>query len=46
MSNLRHCSCNCGAVLLEARGTPLRVRLCHCLTCRKATGSAFMAFAV
>lgn len=39
-------SCNCGSVGLEMRGTPMRVGLCHCLTCRKETGSPFMAFAV
>jgi hypothetical protein len=38
--------CNCGKVRLALRGEPLRVGLCHCLTCRKETGSAFMAFAV
>ena len=38
--------CNCGKVRLEIRGNPLRVGLCHCLTCRKETGSPFMAFAV
>lgn len=38
--------CNCGAVRLALHGAPTRVGLCHCLTCRRATGSAFMAFAV
>jgi hypothetical protein len=28
------------------RGAPKRVGLCHCLTCRKTSGSAFNAFAV
>jgi hypothetical protein len=38
--------CNCGKVRLELRGEPIRVGLCHCLTCRRETGSAFMAFAI
>lgn len=46
MDDVRRGGCNCGAVRLEARGKPLRVGLCHCLTCRKQTGSAFMAYAV
>ncbi len=33
--------CACGAVRLTVRGAPLRVGLCHCLTCRKAHASAF-----
>src|SRR5687768_2881046 len=37
--------CMCGAVRFEARGAPYRVGLCHCLTCRKMTGSAFSAIA-
>jgi hypothetical protein len=42
----RQGGCNCGAVRLQAEGPPLRTGLCHCLTCRKATGSVFNAFAV
>jgi hypothetical protein len=38
--------CNCGRVRIELRGEPVRAGLCHCLTCRKETGGAFMAFAV
>ena len=37
--------CNCGAVRIELDGEPSRVGLCHCQTCRRETGSAFMAFA-
>ena len=33
-------------VRFTARGAPLRVGLCHCLTCRKAHASAFNAFAI
>lgn len=38
--------CACGAVRFETRSAPLRVGLCHCLTCRKAHASAFNPFAV
>ena len=38
--------CSCGRVRIEARGAPVRVGLCHCLTCRKETGAPFNAFAV
>ena len=38
--------CMCGAVRFRAAGEPLRVGLCHCETCRRNSGSAFIAFAV
>jgi hypothetical protein len=38
--------CACEAVRFTARGEPIRAGLCHCLTCRKAHGSAFNAFVV
>ena len=38
--------CLCGRVRIEARGEPVRVGLCHCLTCRKETGGAFNAYAI
>lgn len=38
--------CNCGEVRFQLAGEPIRTGLCHCLTCRKETGSAFMAYAV
>ena len=37
--------CACGAVRYVATGGPLRVGLCHCLTCRKRHGAPFNAFA-
>lgn len=43
---VRRGGCNCGKVRMEIRGEPVRVGLCHCLTCRKETGAPFMAFAV
>jgi hypothetical protein len=42
----REGGCACGAVRFTARGEPLRVGLCHCLTCRKSHASAFNAFAI
>ena len=38
--------CLCGNVRLQARGRPYRVGLCHCLDCRKHTGSLFHASAI
>lgn len=38
--------CACGQLTFQARGEPKRVGLCHCMTCRKTTGSIFNAFAV
>ena len=38
--------CACGAVRFEAIREPLRVGLCHCMTCRKKHGSAFNPFVV
>lgn len=38
--------CSCGQVRFEARGEPKRVGLCHCMTCRKESGSPFGAFAI
>lgn len=38
--------CLCGAVRVAATGKPLRVGVCHCLDCRKHSGSLFHAFAI
>ncbi|WP_457324006.1 GFA family protein [Roseateles sp. P5_E11] len=38
--------CLCGRVKLAARGEPLRVGICHCMDCRKESGSAFTFYAV
>ena len=38
--------CNCGKVSFQVEGNPIRVGVCHCEICRKATGSSFNCFAV
>ena len=38
--------CLCGQVRVLATGKPYRVGLCHCLDCRKHTGSLFHASAI
>ena len=38
--------CLCGNVRIVASGEPYRVGLCHCLDCRKHTGSLFHASAI
>lgn len=41
----RRGGCACGAVRYVTEGGPLRVGLCHCLTCRKRHGAPCNAFA-
>ncbi|WP_289145158.1 GFA family protein [uncultured Sphingobium sp.] len=38
--------CACGALCFVASGAAVRVGLCHCLTCQKAHGAPYLAFAV
>lgn len=38
--------CACGQLTYKVQGQPKRVGLCHCMTCRKETGSVFNAFAI
>ncbi|HZH43165.1 MAG TPA: GFA family protein [Lysobacter sp.] len=38
---VRHAACTCGQLTVACEGEPLRVSLCHCLDCRRRTGSAF-----
>jgi hypothetical protein len=42
----RHGGCLCGAVRLRVRGQPIRAGICHCLDCRKVSGSFYSAFAI
>jgi hypothetical protein len=37
--------CRCGAVRLAAEGPPKWVALCHCASCRRATGAPVAAYA-
>jgi hypothetical protein len=39
-------SCLCGDVRVTVTGTPYRVGICHCLDCRKQSGSLFQTFAI
>ena len=46
MDQTREGGCLCGAVRFLVRDEPLRVGLCHCLDCRKTSGSAYSSFAI
>jgi hypothetical protein len=39
----RSASCLCGQLSIACDGEPVRVSVCHCLTCQKRTGGAFSA---
>ena len=34
-------SCRCGQLRVTVSGEPVRVSVCHCLNCKKRSGSAF-----
>jgi hypothetical protein len=38
---VRRASCCCGICLIEVEGEPAINGVCHCLNCKKRTGSAF-----
>jgi len=38
---IREASCACGALTATAHGDPVRNSVCHCLDCKRRTGSAF-----
>jgi hypothetical protein len=42
---MRYGGCSCGAVRFEVRGEPVKVGLCHCTECRKATGAVYVTYA-
>ena len=37
----RSASCRCGQLKAVVSGEPVRVSVCHCLNCKKRSGSAF-----
>jgi hypothetical protein len=37
----RTASCRCGQLRVTVTGEPVRVSVCHCLDCKKRSGSAF-----
>lgn len=39
----REASCRCGQLRATCTGDPVRVSVCHCLNCKKRSGSAFAA---
>lgn len=39
----RIASCRCGQLRVTVAGDPVRVSVCHCLNCKKRSGSAFAA---
>lgn len=38
---MRIAQCGCGAVQAACEGEPVRVSVCHCLNCKRRSGSAF-----
>ena len=37
----REASCSCGQLRVSVEGDPVRISVCHCLACKRRTGSAF-----
>lgn len=37
----RVAACSCGSLTATAEGEPVRISICHCLDCKRRTGSAF-----
>jgi hypothetical protein len=37
----RDAACSCGQLHLTVEGDPVRISMCHCLACKRRTGSAF-----
>ena len=38
---IREARCSCGALAAVCSGEPVRVSICHCLSCKRRSGSAF-----
>ena len=41
MASPIHGSCKCGGLRVELRNEPLFIHTCHCLDCKRKTGSSF-----
>jgi hypothetical protein len=41
--NTQSASCRCGQLRATVSGEPVRMSVCHCLNCKKRSGSAFAA---
>lgn len=39
----REATCRCGQLRVRCHGDPSRISVCHCLDCKKRSGSAFAA---
>jgi hypothetical protein len=37
----REATCTCGQLKARTSGEPIRISVCHCLTCQRRTGSPF-----
>src|ERR1700748_2704060 len=37
--------CQCGAIRFALKGVPLKISICHCRMCQKASGAPFASFA-
>src|SRR6202045_2460560 len=37
--------CQCGAIRFAVKAAPVRVSICHCRMCQKASGAPFASFA-
>jgi hypothetical protein len=37
----RYAACSCGQLRASCEGEPVRISVCHCLACKRRTGSAF-----
>ncbi|WP_116090992.1 GFA family protein [Sphingomonas crusticola] len=40
---MRIAQCRCGALTARCVGEPVRISVCHCLPCKRRSGSAFSA---
>jgi hypothetical protein len=43
---IRSGSCLCGQVRYSVKSDPIRIGLCHCMDCRKESGSVFATFGI